>query len=671
MTQTRYLVFLLFFASVAIMSCNEGKTMEDERTEAECQRLKNVGDSVDAQSPRAKAMIDSALVHSADSLTYYDYYIELGRLYMLQHPDSVLPCAERIMAFANNQKPSPRVNGLKAEAYHLRANYHYLYHQNNKEALDDNMKAYQLFLNSDMQDNVSSICANIGDVYMQQSLLPEAASWYRRALFITDSLQLPDEETYSFYLGLGRIYCILKDYKLSEEYYAKARVGYDKMHANMKMYFLNNYGNLKYYKKEYAQALNVFQSLDSLIDGYGLKGGFEDYLCQLNMADVLVNLGRNTESMIQLEPADSFFCANNVSDAIYYANTIRMANALSKHDMTTVRHIIANEPVGLTTDEDMVNIRERYLHDYYVEINDLSHAIQMEHTYNHRKDSIDKSREYMRASDIMMRFTLDTLALHNQVRLDKKNAEISHDRLVYTYIIGGALLIALALLAWTFFLRKRNADKKLEIIKLKISNNRNVIAPHFIFNVLKHASLQQGQDADDTINGIIDLMRSQLAVSKRVFVKLREELDFTEHYVKLAGANLGNDFVFTVNKPEESALNTRLVPSTFVQILAENAIKHALSQLEGEKRLMIDVTTTDSETIIKVEDNGPGFDIRSSADGTGTGLSVIRRTLALYNESHRKKIICTIQNLTCPDGHIAGCQARLVIPGDIATSPTP
>ena len=665
MRKACFFTFSLLAAVVAMSSCSGDNSMPGGRSKAEYERLKAVADSVDMQSPRARELVDSALTHTSDSLIYYDYFIELSRLFLVQQPDSVLQCTDRIMAFANSQQSTPRTRGLLAEAHHLRANYYYLYHQNNDKALGDNLNAYRLFLQSDMQENAADICANIGDVYMQQSRLPEAASWYRRALVITDSLQLPETSNYTFYLGLGRIYCILQDYKLSEEYYDKARKGFDKMHANMKVYFLNNYGNLKYYQQDYTAALATFTSLDSLIDCYGLKGGFDDQLCRLNMADVLLNLGRHQESMSLLEPADSFFRANEVGDAIYYANTIRMGNALNQGDIDTVRQIIANEPPALTTDEDMINIRERYLHNYYVKTGNLMRAIEMERAYNQRKDSIDESREHMRAIDIMTRLELDTLTLHNQVRLNQKNSEIIRDRLIYTLIIGGVLLVTLLLLLWSLYLRKRNVDKQLEILNLKISNNRTVLAPHFIFNVLKRASMQQGKESDKTIEGIIQLMRKQIDVSRKMFVTLREELEFTEQYVQLAAVSFGNDFVFTLNKPEEKFLDSRMMPSTFIQILAENAIKHALAQVKGEKRLTINAVATDEATIFTVEDNGSGFDIRSSAKGTGTGLSVISRTLMLHNEYHRRKINFSIENLTDVEGKIIGCQARLVVPADL------
>ncbi|MBR6715067.1 MAG: histidine kinase, partial [Prevotella sp.] len=440
---------------------------------------------------------------------------------------------------------------------------------------------------------------------------------------------------------------------------------FDKMQPNMKLAFLNNYGNLQYFKKDYAKALVVFQKMDSLVGALDCRGGFEDYLCKLNMADVLLNLGKTEESLVSLEPADSFFRANNIGDAIYYANTIRIGNALRKKDMATISHIIANEPKGLTADENMIDIRDHYFYDYYAKKNDMAKANYYQQRYTNRKDSLDRSREHMRASDIMMRLTMDTLTLHNQLRMEEKNAVIEKNKLIFTIVIGGILLAALVLLAWTLFLRKRNVDKQLEIVNLKIANTRSSIAPHFIFNVLNHAISNDKQNTDKAINGIIDLMHSQLTITKQMFVTLGEELNFAERYVEVATPTMGEDFKFTITKPNEDILQGRLVPSTFIQILAENSIKHGLRGLDREKELHVDVSITPEDTIIEVRDNGRGFDIRRSSNGTGTGLSVISRTIALYNERHRHKIKFTIENMTDKGGNLNGCKAILSVPSGL------
>ena len=665
MKTNKLLALLLTIVGTMTLSCNGGKKEKDSRTAEQAKQLDMICDLVDKQSPNAKTTIDSVLSKTTDSLFYYDLYCELGRLYILTVPDSTLYYANKIMQFIEKQQSTLRVNGIAASAYNLRANYNYLYHQNYSQVQEDNLKAYQLFMNSDVRKNAPSICANIGDMYAQEIRLPEAAAWYRRALVLNDSLKLGEEKDNTIYMGLGRVYQMLEEYNLSEEYYAKAREVFDKMQPNMKLAFLNNYGNLQYFKKDYAKALVVFQKMDSLVGALDCRGGFEDYLCKLNMADVLLNLGKTEESLVSLEPADSFFRANNIGDAIYYANTIRIGNALRKKDMATISHIIANEPKGLTADENMIDIRDHYFYDYYAKKNDMAKANYYQQRYTNRKDSLDRSREHMRASDIMMRLTMDTLTLHNQLRMEEKNAVIEKNKLIFTIVIGGILLAALVLLAWTLFLRKRNVDKQLEIVNLKIANTRSSIAPHFIFNVLNHAISNDKQNTDKAINGIIDLMHSQLTITKQMFVTLGEELNFAERYVEVATPTMGEDFKFTITKPNEDILQGRLVPSTFIQILAENSIKHGLRGLDREKELHVDVSITPEDTIIEVRDNGRGFDIRRSSNGTGTGLSVISRTIALYNERHRHKIKFTIENMTDKGGNLNGCKAILSVPSGL------
>ncbi|MBQ6210234.1 MAG: histidine kinase [Prevotella sp.] len=664
MRQLTKLTLILMALASALTSCHKGTSWGNERSEAEVVRLKTVSDSVDVQSPHARAMVDSALVNAKDSLTYYDYLIELGHLYILEQPDSVLNVCDRLIHFGKSQPSSPRTNGLLAEAYNLRANYFHLYHINHDKALEANRAAYQLFAESDMSHNVPSICANIGDMYIQKSLLPEAAAWYRRALVISDSLNLPKEENYSFYMGLGGIYCQLEDFDLSENYYAKAKEGFNDMQANMKLTYLNNYGNLQYYKKDFAKALSVFLCLDSLIKSYRLEGGFEDCLCHLNMADVYLNLGKNKESMKCLEPADSFFRANNVGDCIYYANTIRIGNILKTGNVSQISSILANEPAGLTTDENMIDIRNRYLHDYYASVGNRQRADYYEQKNLARKDSIDKSREYMRSSDIMMRLAMDTLALHNQLRMKEKDAEMEHNRLLFVLIAGGILLMALVLLALYLYQNKKRKESEIEIANLKIDNTRNIISPHFTFNVLQHALSGIPQDSQKTINSVIKLMHDGINASNQKHTTLREELEFTRQYIEVATATMGNSFTYHIHIPKGELQDTRRIPSTFIQILAENAIKHGLRGLDRPKELTIEVGFTDDATTIHVIDNGNGFDIRnrSKDNSTGTGLRVIRNTMALHNKIHHEKINYDIENIEDEKGNIIGCKSTLVIP---------
>ena len=46
--------------------------------------------------------------------------------------------------------------------------------------------------------------------------------YYRRALFICDSLGLPDRNKFPVYYGLGQTYMELRDFELSNHYYELA-----------------------------------------------------------------------------------------------------------------------------------------------------------------------------------------------------------------------------------------------------------------------------------------------------------------------------------------------------------------------------------------------------------------------------------------------------------------
>lgn len=670
MKQIRVSTFFLSMMGMVMLSCNTDSMNERSRSDRDFER---VSLAVRQHAPEARALVDSALAVTRDSMVYYDYYFLLGSLYMVSAPDSIIPCANRILQFTNRQKPSPRINGIAASAHNLRANYYYLYRQNTEQVLMDNMEAYRLFMRSDLIKNTPDICANMGDAYKQMNRLPDAASWYRRALVLADSINLEPRRRATYYMGLGVIYQMLEDYGLSEEYFEKARENYDSLHVNMKLTYLNNYGNLQYFKKDYAKALYVFQELDSMIGEYDLRGGFEDYLCRLNMADVLQNLGRTEESLTCLAPADSFFRVKKVNDGVYYANTIRIANALNNNDLNSVGKILATEPKGLTSDENMLDIRNRYLHDYYQKTNNTQLANYYERLYKQRKDSIDESRKHMRATDVVMRLTIDTLTLHNQLRMEEKNAQLEHNWFVSALIISGILLIALLLLIWTIYLRKRNADKQHEIMDLKMANVRNIITPHFTFNVLKHATTLDGNEAENTIKSVIKLMHTQVDISKEMFVTLRKELDFTKNYVDVASSTMGDDFTFNIIASNEQELESRLVPSTFIQILVENAIKHGLKGKEGEKTLTVEIKTNDNKTIIEVTDNGRGFDIREQSPqyantGTGTGLRVIQNTIDYYNHNkHKEEMFFDVNNVKNSDGNICGCCSTLTLPAMIKT----
>lgn len=144
---------------------------------------------------------------------------------------------------------------------------------------------------------------------------------------------------------------------------------------------------------------------------------------------------------------------------------------------------------------------------------------------------------------------------------------------------------------------------------------------------------------------------------------LRKELEFVRQYVLVESKLIEDDFRFEVQIDETIDLDKVIIPSMFVQILAENAFVHGLRGWEGDKRLTIQVQKGQKEDVrITVEDNGPGFDATKMALQHRTGLNIIRQTIAILNERNKNKISFLMHNKVDADGKILGCQCTFFIP---------
>ena len=222
---------------------------------------------------------------------------------------------------------------------------------------------------------------------------------------------------------------------------------------------------------------------------------------------------------------------------------------------------------------------------------------------------------------------------------------------------------------FTQHMQKLQAQRKQEIEAtintLQIKTIRSQMDPHFMFNVLNGlaSNIAQGkqEQAYNYILRFSKLLRSMMDKTERIDISLEEELAFVKNYLELEKFRFKEDFVFEIKVSENTDLNQR-IPRMLVQLLVENAIKHGLRNLEGRKRLSIDVKQSDGNTVIVVEDNGIGRKAASKIpSGSGKGLKLIRELIALNRKTGGSNITLSYKDLYHKDGTPAGTQAVIVI----------
>ena len=232
-----------------------------------------------------------------------------------------------------------------------------------------------------------------------------------------------------------------------------------------------------------------------------------------------------------------------------------------------------------------------------------------------------------------------------------------------------ALVISLTIVT-ILYVRLRNdsqtAEKKQQqkITLLKMEAIRARMTPHFLFNALSALSAENtGTDEiRSKIKTVMSLLRRSVDNTEQPAIPICEELELVKGYIELQKLHIPEPFMVTIDIDPETNMN-HPVPSMILQIPVENAIKHGLLPLSGEKRLEIRIGKYDSGLKITVEDNGVGY--RASvnrATGAGTGLKILYQTIDLLNLKNNDKIEFSITDKSSEETPVQGTIVEIKVP---------
>ena len=657
---------------IALQACNP---KQDNDQTAENSNLQWLDDSIAALAPSALQAIERGMNEANDSTTYYEYVLREARYYSLtERPERADTLIDRVTAFVMHQDDgyyaingtclSPRLNSLIAGAKACQAARYMSNHRDPRHIVSLYNDTYQLLLNSDSKHNLPKTCANMADAFLLCNDLPNAAKWYRRALFLVDSLDLPQKENITLYMGLAQIYLTLRNYNKAKLYYDQTEPHVKEMSPSMQAYYINNLGNFYYFQGDYKHALLTFLRMKKMLERHGMVRTFDMYLCKINLADVFLNLGKLNDATAMLDDVEPYFRAQGDNTSIYYCNTIRFGIAVRAGRMQEAGRLMADKTDESLIPYTLVNIRNRYKRRYYELTGNYDKAYALLNRSIAYNDSIEHNLSNMRSAEIMSRFTTDTLQLHRDLAIEHKNAEIQSIKFTSTLAISIAVTSILLLILWYLYLRKRRFKIQLRMMNLKLDNIRNRISPHFMFNVLNNRIIKSDVKESNELTELAQLIRANLDMSSTLGVELQKELEFVQQYIRVESYLMGDDFNFSIDIAPDVDTSRVKIPSMFIQILTENAIKHALRNKEGIKLLSITVRRDQHNTVIRVTDNGPGFNPATLR--RKTGMNIISQTIAVINVRNKDKIRFAIRNIYSPDGQqIKGCEATLKVPDGV------
>lgn len=163
------------------------------------------------------------------------------------------------------------------------------------------------------------------------------------------------------------------------------------------------------------------------------------------------------------------------------------------------------------------------------------------------------------------------------------------------------------------------------------------VNPHFFFNAINTISALVRIDSEKARKLLLQLsqfFRSNLQGARNNTISLEKELQQVEAYLSLEQARYPDRFDVSFNI-EDSCYGT-LVPPFAIQILIENAIKHAFKNRKYNNRIIVTAYKTADGLYISVEDNGSGIpDDKINNIGKTRVYSDLGTGSALENLNHR------------------------------------
>jgi two-component system sensor histidine kinase LytS len=169
------------------------------------------------------------------------------------------------------------------------------------------------------------------------------------------------------------------------------------------------------------------------------------------------------------------------------------------------------------------------------------------------------------------------------------------------------------------------------------------VNPHFFFNAINTIVAMIRKDSDKARELLIQLslyFRSNLLGVRETQITLKQELDQVNAYLTLELSRFPDRYEIH----QEISVNEQvLLPPFMLQILLENALKHAFNGRMKSNEVWLSVSQVGKRIKVQVEDNGTGIKPEvlaklgkeevSSESGSGTALQNLnQRLIEIYDE---------------------------------------
>jgi two-component system, LytTR family, sensor kinase len=163
---------------------------------------------------------------------------------------------------------------------------------------------------------------------------------------------------------------------------------------------------------------------------------------------------------------------------------------------------------------------------------------------------------------------------------------------------------------------------------------------------------QKGEQAEEMLARLSDLLRCVLEDVEAQEVPLRRELEYLQLYLYIEQVRFQDRLKVEIST--DPAILDAALPQMGLQPIVENAIRHGIGRSSAAGMIRIGASRVNDMLELRVQDDGPGFPLANTPPDKGIGLANTRARLhQLYGDE---------ANLSIENGQQGGAVVTMTLP---------
>lgn len=195
-----------------------------------------------------------------------------------------------------------------------------------------------------------------------------------------------------------------------------------------------------------------------------------------------------------------------------------------------------------------------------------------------------------------------------------------------------------------------------QLVHAQLGALKMQLQPHFLYNTLNAIMVlvrqQKGNQAEEMLARLSDLLRCVLEDVEAQEVPLRRELEYLQLYLSIEQVRFPDRLRAEISA--DTSILDAAVPQMGLQPIVENAIRHGIGRSSSAGRIQIQAARETNRLVIKVADDGPGLAGETPSQSGGIGLRNTRERLRqLYGDN---------ASLSVENGERGGAVVTMALP---------